>query len=799
MEKRSFCDGWEFSREGEPFERVVVPHDAMLGNRRDAQAPAGSASGYFHGASYRYRKHFDITGKQAAGMLFLEFEGIYRDACITVNGSPLEASPYGFIPFIVDISGVVREGSNTIEIEASNADQPDCRWYSGGGLYRPVWLWEAGGSHIAAEGVRVTTLSIDPARIHVEIEADGGTPAVDILDPSGEIVASGTGQSLDLEIENACLWCADDPNLYRCSVRLLDNDLVVDVSETVFGIRLLEWSSKGLFVNGRETLLRGGCIHCDNGVLGAASFAASEYRRIRLLKEAGFNAVRIAHNPAPSSLLDACDEIGMYVMDETWDMWFMRKSAHDYANTFLDWCDYDLARLVAHDYNHPSVIMYSIGNEIADPIQPEGVAIERSLVDLLHSLDPTRPVTCGFNLTMMVMERMGQGWYTSGDGVAQGAQSPTDPPRGSLMFNLSAQALGAGMTYIANAPGADRLVSPALDALDIAGYNYASARYPIDVRKHPARIIVGSETFPHELARNWRMVERYPALIGDFMWAGWDYLGEAGAGAWAYTAEEAGFSKPWPWLIAGSGALDILGNPGAPAALAAAVWKTRKGPMIMVRPVNMMDRKTYRATWRGSDAIPSWSWAGCEGMNAQVEVYDGFASAMRLELNGEVVDTKRVHGCVARFSLTYAPGMITAVALDAAGREMGRASLASATGHIHLRVSPESTCNEAGDVASVALAIEGENNVVESNSDELVHVSVENGELLAFGSARPATTERFTTGSYTTYRGQALAIVYRSTPGCATLTASCSSLPPASASIAFTPAHRESGPFGVRR
>jgi len=815
MKRSGFCDGWEFSRDGSGFSPVVVPHDAMLGNRRDADAPAGSASGYFYGGSSVYRKRFSLTAEQAARHLLLEFEGVYRDARIHVNGEPVEAPPYGFVPFFIDITGLVHAGENMIEVAADNTGQPDCRWYSGAGLYRPVWLWESGDERIEPEGVCITTVSLEPALIQIHIEHVGGAPVVHVLDPEGTCVAEGRGSHLRLRIPHAQLWSAETPALYRCVVTLertedganaalspeveagahtgrpspsspaasadrtsppalghaLEAEVedALDRTEVRFGIRTLSWTNEGFFVNGRETLLRGGCIHCDNGILGAASFPESEWRRVRLLKEAGFNALRVAHNPAPAALLDACDELGMYVMDEAWDMWYTPKSAHDYARHFLDWCDLDLERLVSRDYNHPSVIMYSIGNEVADPIAPEGVALERSLVDLLHSIDPTRPVTCGLNLTMMVMERAGRGWYGSESGVSDATADP-GAPRGSLLFNLAAQATGTGMTLLANAPGADKLVSPALDALDIAGYNYAAARYAVDARKHPQRLIVGSETFPYELPRNWKAVREIPNVIGDFQWAAWDYLGEAGAGAWAYTADEAGFSKPWPWLFAGSGALDIFGNPNAHAALAGAVWQTAQAPSIQVRPVNRMKGRTYKATWRGSDAIPSWSWNGCAGTTTTVEVYDGRAHAVRLELNGEVLGQKRIRNYVARFTVAYQPGTLVAIAIDENGCEIGASNLASACAPFHLDVRPEAERAPAGGVAYVAISIRGANGEIESNADEQLTVQVEDGELLAFGSAQPAPTESFLAGTYTTYRGRAMAVVHRSTPGTARLT-----------------------------
>lgn len=789
MKRTSFCHGWEFSRDDGPFETVVVPHDAMLGNRRGPNALAASNSGYFYGATYRYRKLFDLTEDQVAGSLFLEFEGVYRDARVYVNNAEISVPPYGFIPFFVNLGGCVHAGSNVIEVACDNVEQPDCRWYSGAGIHRPVWLWEGPVSHIRPEGIRVTTMSIDPATVCVDVRFEASAksspsaplPHIHIFDAEGTLVASALGNHASIIIPNAHLWSAESPYLYRCTVELRETDsptsALLDSAEVSFGIRKLDWSPQGLFVNGRETLLQGGCVHCDNGVLGAASFPESEWRRITLLKQAGFNALRIAHNPAPTALLEACDHVGMYVIDEAWDMWFTRKSRGDYSRHFLDWCDFDLHRMTERDYNHPSVIMYSIGNEVADPLLTEGVQLERSLVELLHSLDPTRPVTCGLNLAMLVMEHFGSSWYEQGTGVSESA-AETETPRSSLMFNLTAQAMGRGMTLLANVPGADKLTSPALDALDIAGYNYASARYALDARAHPNRIVVGSETFPYELASNWRKCQEISNLIGDFMWAAWDYLGEAGAGSWAYTAKEAGFSKPWPWLIAGSGALDILGQPNAAAALAGAVWKATRNPSIQVRPVNRMNGQTYRATWRGTDAIPSWSWQGCEGVLAHVEVYDGYAHSIALVLNGREVGKAHVHDCLARFSLPYEPGTLEAIGFDAKGHETGRSSLKSATTPLHLEAVKERSYSGSQGLVYADVCICGANGEVESNADRQLHIEVMGGTLLGFGSAQPAPTERFLSGMYTTYRGRALAVIMRTADKPIYLTVKGASLSP---------------------
>ena len=318
--------------------------------------------------------------------------------------------------------------------------------------------------------------------------------------------------------------------------------------------------------------------------------------------------------------------------------------------------------------------------------------------------------------------------------------------------------VGTGMNHAANSDKADLATSPALDLLDIAGYNYASGRYPKEGIKHPDRMIFGSETFPADLAKNWAMVLKYPYLIGDFMWTAWDYLGETGLGAWAYSPDGKGFNKPYPWLLAECGALDILGHPNASMFLAQAVWKQISKPIIAVQPVNHPRVKPAKAVWRGSNGLESWAWRGCEGNEAKVEVYFD-AHHIDLFLNGKKVGRKRVKNCKAQFKLKFHVGIIKAIAYDGSGKQIGEKSLQSAKGKIKLEVKPEERSVAAGEIVYIDISLVGENCVVEMNADRLISLEVENGELLGFGSANPRTNERYVSGKYTTYYGRAQAVI----------------------------------------
>jgi hypothetical protein len=627
---------------------------------------------------YVYEKTFDAPLDWADKHVAFQFEGVYRNSKVFINGKEAGGRPYGYIPFFVDADGFLNYGAeNTIRVTVDNSQLPNSRWYTGSGVYRPVWLWLGSKTHIGIEGVKVSTLSYSPARIRIEVSHIGGEAAVVIL-RAGMVVASGEGDNLTLEIPDAKLWSDETPDLYECRVTLSENGAAVDEAAEFFGIRLVEWSANGLFINGRKTLLRGGCVHHDNGILGARNYAESEKRRVRVIKQAGFNAIRVSHNPACAALLEACDRLGLYVIDETWDMWYAHKNKYDYASDFMDWYKEDIKSLVNHDFNHPSVIMYSIGNEVSGPGKEKGVALAREMTALFHSLDKNRAVTGGFNLMIISNAAKGKDMYKEDGGLSQ--KQPDMSGMNSTVFNMITSRVGTGMNNSANSKGAGAATTPSLDTLDIAGYNYNSGRYPLEGKAHPDRVIFGSETFPQDIVKNWAMVKKYPYLVGNFMWSAWDYLGENGLGAWAYTPDGKGFNKPYPWLLAEAGALDLLGNPTGEIFLAQAAWGLLKAPAIAVQPVNH--------------------------------------------------------------------------------------PLQSAVGAISIQVRPEETAVSVGGIAYVTVELVGENGVVECNADTKLAVSVEGGELLAFGSANPRTPESYVTGSFTTYYGwaQAVARAYKAEP-----------------------------------
>ncbi len=758
MKQESFNHNWVFYKEGSSQrQQINLPHDAMLFEKREQANPSSGACACFEGGIYYYEKEITAPAEWSGKAVQLYFEGVYQKAQVYLNGREIGGCAYGYTGFLVELDGLNIGEKNLLCVKVDNSRMPNSRWYTGSGIYRPVTLLTGGKKRIRHKGVQIETLTYAPARIRVTTDALGASDEELIIEiwKDGTIVAEGKGAVAELDIPEAKLWSDEEPALYECRVRLCENGQTIDEEQETFGIRYLEYSSKGFLVNGRETLLRGGCVHHDNGILGAKSYAKSEWRRIKKLKEAGYNAVRSSHNPCAEEMLKACDYYGIFVLDELWDTWYMHKNPYDYADDFMDNYEEDVKAMVQKDFNHPSVIMYSIGNELSEPVFEKGQEMTRKLVLLLHKLDGGRPVTAGYNLMIMTQAASGKSIYGGDENPAEKFMPQINS---SLMFNMIAAGVGSNMNDSANSEEADRIVSPALELVDIAGYNYASGRYPLEGKCHPERVIFGSETFPQDIAKNWKMVEEYPYLIGDFMWTAWDYLGEAGGGAWGYTEDSLGFQKPYPWLLADMGAMDILGNPNGELFWAQAVWHLLKNPEITVQPVNHPGIIPAKSTWRGTNGLPSWSWKGCEGNEAVVEVFYDAAKIVLL-CNEQVIGEAAPENCRAEFHLNYAAGKLEAIAYDSCGEEIGRNHLISSQGEIRTVVEPEEEKVCVGDILYVNIKRIGENGVAESNADVELSITVDGGRLLGFGSANPRTEESFVDGHYRTYYGYAQAVI----------------------------------------
>lgn len=797
MSTDSFNAGWTVRPKASIFAQlagssaeavpVTLPHDVIITLERGAEHNGGQA--YFPGGVFEYSKTFEVPEEWRAKRVSLEFGGVYRDAVVFVNNVAAGQRPYGYSSFLVDLDPYLRYGEpNVVRVEARSHE--DSRWYTGAGIFRDTRLIVSELVHVAWRGVRITTPDVDAERavveVAVEVRNDGlstetVTVDVEVLDDVALVVASGSvpvtvraGSTATARIRTYVgeprLWSVDDPQLYAATIRLHAADAVVDEQSTKFGVRTLRLDPvHGLRINGETVKLRGACVHHDNGILGAAAIGRAEERKVELLKAAGFNAIRSSHNPLSEALLDACDRVGMLVIDETFDVWTESKSSFDYSLAFQEWWERDVEAMVLKDINHPSVIFYSIGNEIPETGNPLGSEWGRRLAEKVRSLDPTRFVTNGINGFVATIDDFVDEFQqvTAAGGVNDAMTSHADLQnkiaRSSVVTERTAESFGV---------------------LDVAGMNYGDARYTLDRELFPNRIIVGSETFPPRIGDTWPVILDSPQVIGDFTWTGFDYLGEVGIGRAQYTDGTSEFTAPFPWIAAWCGDLDLTGFRRPASYYREIVFGLRTEPYIAVqRPENYHRTPKVTGGWSWTDSIGSWTWPVEPGTPIRVEVYSGDGDEVELRLDGKTLARRTVGKgmpLVTVFETEYKPGELTAIAYRN-GSETGRAALCSAVGATSLTATADRDVLVAddADLAFISIELRDTAGTLVTSEDRRVAVSVEGGGVLqAFGSARPDNVERYDTGEHTTFDGRALAVVRPTGAGAITVTVTADGLEP---------------------
>ncbi|MFI6691199.1 glycoside hydrolase family 2 TIM barrel-domain containing protein [Streptomyces sp. NPDC050433] len=790
MRRTPFNTGWQVREKVNPFdeaagqgavyEDVVLPHDALIGRPRNLEGRAANA--YFPSVTLQYLKTFTPPAETESQRIQIEFEGVYRDAMVYVNGAFAGQRPSGYAAFTIDLTPFLLPGAqNEILVEARAHE--DSRWYTGAGIYRDVWLLQGGVVHVPVHGLGVTTSDVEPgmAVVEVAVALETSSPRlltahidVEVTAPDGGIVATGTvpvtavpGERAvsrqRLYVSDPILWSAQTPHLYRATARIRLAEGVVDEVSDRFGIRTLQLDPvHGLRVNGETMKLRGTCLHHDNGILGAATFAAAEERRVRRLKEAGFNAIRSAHNPISRAMLDACDRIGMYVMDEAFDMWTSTKSGFDYALAFPEWWRADIQAMVVKDRNHPSVIMYAIGNEIPETGSPAGGVTGRRLAEEIRRLDPTRYITNGVNGMLAVMEDLKRLSAEHGIGGAMEA----------IGINTMMASSGDYFNMIGSSDLVTEKTAESFGLLDVAGMNYLDSRYERDALLFPNRLIVGTETFPSAIDRNWALVQSLDHVLGDFTWTGWDYLGEVGIGR-SVPAEEGkpapDLAAPYPWIAAWCGDIDLVGHRRPVSYYREIVFGLRAEPYVAVVRPGVDSSGPFTSAWAWSDSVTSWTWPVDEGSELTVEVYSD-APEVELVLNGRSVGrapTGPEHRFRCAFRVPYEPGELVAIAhRDGAAAE--RRAVRTAAGPVTVRAvtDRERLSADGSELAFVEIELVDEDGTLFTASDRKVTVDVSGpGTLQALGTANPATIEPYNSTQVTTFDGRALAVVRAAGPG----------------------------------
>ena len=795
MQKIDFNKGWmcKCLTRDEAAYPVTLPHDAMLSEPRTQESTGEGNIGWYIGGDYEYTKKFTVPKEYENQKVLIEFEGVYHNAEVHINGKKVAGRPYGYTNFYINTDGFFKFGEeNEVKVIAHNADQPNSRWYSGTGIYRPAYLHIGGEKYIPVNGVKIRTLSYNPAQIEVAVKTSAPGEVSLEIEFEGKRVLTAIGESKAvaaqnnetkntsaasekpakeyqavflLDVPNAKLWDTEHPSLYTCKAVFGEDE----VTET-FGIRELVWNPQvGMTINGKRVILRGACFHHDNGVLGACTYPEAEERKMRIFKENGYNAVRSAHYPCSKALLDACDRVGMLLMDEYVDVWYIHKTKYDYANQLAGWWKQDLKDMVDKDFNHPSVIMYSTGNEVAETAQKKGIALTGEMTNYLHSLDSTRPVTCGINIFFNFLSSIGLGVY-SDDKAEKSAENAEKfaaeqakkaaaakpekkkKPVGSEFYNTLACLVGDYfMKCGATLYPCDLKTRDAYANMDIAGYNYGIFRYKHDLKKYPNRLILGSETFCKDAYSFWEIAKKNKRIIGDFVWAGWDYIGEVGDGAAEYSDYK--FEDPSTRMTGGNGRIDLNGKPRAEAAYTRVAFERETGPFIAVDPVYQKE-KLRLTGWQLTKALESWAWGGCSGEPAKVEVY-ARAAQVELFINGK----KNVKKCRANFNTTYEDGEITAVSYDEKGKEINRYSLQTAGKETILQVRPEEKSVKPEGLAFVQLQYTDTKGIWKPMEKHNLKVTVENGILKGLGSPAPYVKGNYTDDTVATYYGEAMAVV----------------------------------------
>ncbi|RCW43498.1 glycoside hydrolase family 2 TIM barrel-domain containing protein [Paenibacillus prosopidis] len=812
MLRKSFNDGWLFSKgagglslsRAVPEVEINLPHDAMILEERNPDCKNQNNTGFYPGGNYTYKKKFYVPHEYAEKNVIFEFEGVYMNAMVYINGDFAGKCPYGYSNFYVKANRFLKMGAdNEIKVLVKNGAESNSRWYTGSGIYRNVHMMVGDLLYIKEDGVKITTPDIAEDQAIVEVgtvvEYEGlqsrrAHVHTEIQDADGRVVASDkvpvtvfSGESVTVRqklfVQEPKLWSGEHPNLYFCYSKILVDNQVIDEDKNHFGIRKLQLDTKhGLRINGEVVKLRGACVHHDNGVIGASTFERAEERRIEILKESGFNSIRSAHQPMSKAMLDACDRLGMLVMDETFDTWNACKTDFDYGLYFQEWWERDVQAMVEKDYNHPSVIMYCIGNEIPEAATGIGASLNRQMAEMVRSLDGTRFITSSVNGWLCIMDRLGE-IMASFAGDNQGAAAGTDQVETNEINTVMSTLIGR-MNQIVRHPSVGEVTEEAFAGVDVAGYNYMNGRYEMDKDLYPNRVICGTETMPRDIDVNWRLTKANSHIIGDFTWTGWDYLGEAGIGKIDYTLDESrGIYGAYPWYIAYCGDIDITGNRRPASYYREIVWGLRQEPYIAVQRPERYHDKFMNSAWSWSDSIASWTWPGSEDKPVKVEIYSD-AEEVELLVNGKSIGKAAAgesNRFKAIFETVYTPGELAAVSYTN-GEETGRMVLQTAGKGLELKLENDRAELQAtgADLAYIMISLTDENGILQTAADRKVSISVEGaGTLQGFGSADPKSQENFYDTERTTFDGKVLAVVRsHSEAGTITVTASAEGCAP---------------------
>ena len=718
------------------WRKLNLPHDWSIEGKSEKTNPSEGDGGFYPMGIGWYRKTFSVPAGWDKQKVAIYFEGVYMNAEVFINGKSVGMQPYGYTSFEYDLTPYLKFGQqNTIAVKVDNSQQKNCRWYSGSGIYRHVWLKVRNPIHIKTWGVAISTPEVknNKATVLIRTIVINETASIqtvslssNILDKKGKKVAFASNKitlqpneekevSQNSIVENPMLWSPETPNLYLANVTVNKEGKEIDGITKNFGIRTIEFSvDNGFVLNNKKVLLNGGCVHHDNGALGAAAYDRAEERKVELLKKAGFNALRTSHNPPSEAFLDACDRLGMLVIDESFDGWREKKNTFDYASVFDKWWKHDVESMVLRDRNHPSIIFWSIGNEIIERTKPEAVETAKMLANAIRAIDSTRPVTSA-------MTTWNEGW---------------------------------------------EIFDPLMAAHDVAGYNYELKRAESDHIRVPSRIIMQTESYPIDAFQNWNLVQKHSYIIGDFVWTAMDYLGESGIGRYFYPGEPKGEhweSNLYPWHGAYCGDVDLTGWRKPISHYRSMLYNDNEKLYMAVREPNPESGVITLTKWAVWPTWESWNWLGHEGKNIDVEVYSKYPK-VRLYLNGKAIGEKETtinQEFKATFTIPYASGELKAVGLEN-GKEAASVVLKTAKKASNIKLIADRNKIKANgqDLSYITVEITDEEGNLDPNAENQVIFKVSGpGEIAGVSNANLKDTDLYVSNTRKAWKGRALLIV----------------------------------------
>lgn len=785
MEKQKFNRGWKVSQidgkilgqqiNGFPEgKEITLPHDAMIEEQSQRACPNMTQTAHYPGGYYRYVKEFIAPIEWLEKTVTLEFEGAYMNSRVYLNNDYVGGCHYGYSNFYVNLNHSLMYGKrNRIEVIVNN-EILNSRWYTGSGLYRNVWLHTGDPVHIALNGIQISTPDIEQDAAVVLVQPlikneDRANHRIlirtEIFDMEGHLVTEENSISLiygnteqklyqRMTVVHPQLWNCENPYLYTCRITLEKDGVQVEQTEQKSGIRKLQLDAvHGLRINGQQVKLRGACIHHDNGIIGACTLEFAEERRCKLLKNAGFNCIRSAHHPISKAMLDACDKYGMLVMDEFSDMWTLPKNINDYANYFEEDWEKDVQNMVEKDFNHPCVVMYSTGNEIQEAGTPGGAELNRRIASKIRSLDETRYVTNGFNGLLAALDYEQKICTDLREKAAREKKELNDIMGAEL--NVMDDQMIKGMEVH---PVMTEKIDAFMGSLDVAGYNYLTLRHEMDREYKPHRVILGTETFPSEIAQLWEIVMRNAHVIGDMTWTGYDYLGEAGLGTISFD----GIKEVRLGRTAWCGDIDITGKRRPVSYLREIVYGLRKSPYIAVENPAHFGMKQEKSKWAFEDSLSSWTWRGYEGKTAIVDVYSA-SEEVELFINGRSLGRKPAgmkNQFTAKFEVIYEPGLLTAKAYYA--QEECIHMLQTAGEEIRLRAEKDRDFLKpnGSDIVFITVELCDKDGIVNMQTTKEITIEAGGaGTLQGYGSADPFFEGNYLQNTVKTFEGRVQAAV----------------------------------------